>query len=351
MPISIANTFSSKTWLITPDLLGVLNRDGYFRGTNPAWEATLGYKPEDIERNQFLDFIHPDDLTRTQEAFVAIQKGLPVLNFENRYRHKNGTYRWLSWNCVPDDGLFYCSARDVTQHHEDLSALSNKEEEARFREQFIAVLGHDLRNPLSAVSSAIRIASREAQTDRALQVLEAANGSIERMAGLINDLMDFARARLGSGISLDLMPHPALAEALHQAVGEIRISHPQAMIEETYDFAEGLNCEASRLQQLMSNLVANALTHGAPGKPIQVQAVDEEGDFVLTVTNAGGEIPDNVMANLFKPFVRGDMRASQQGLGLGLFIAKAIANAHGGRLSVVSDADHTTFEFRMPRKA
>ena len=124
MPLSAANTFSTKTWLITPDLLGVLNSDGYFRGTNPAWEATLGYKPEDIERNQFLDFIHPDDLARTQEAFVAIQKGLPVLNFENRYRHKNGTYRWLSWNCVPDDGLLYCSARDVTQHHEDLSALS-----------------------------------------------------------------------------------------------------------------------------------------------------------------------------------------------------------------------------------
>ena len=350
MPLSVANTFSNKTWLITPDLLGVLNSEGYFRGTNPAWQATLGFSPEKIENSQFIDFLHPDDLERSQQAFLVLQTGVPILNFENRFRHKDGSYRWLSWNCVPDGDLFYCSARDVTHHYENLSALSNREEEARFREQFIAVLGHDLRNPLSAVSSAIRIASREAQTDRALQVLEAANGSIERMAELINDLMDFARARLGSGISLDLAAESALAEALRQAVGEIRISHPQAMIEEAYDFAEGLNCEASRLQQLMSNLVANALTHGDQGQPIQVRAVDEEGDFVLTVTNAGGEIPDNVMANLFKPFVRGDMQASQQGLGLGLFIAKAIANAHGGRLNVVSDADRTVFEFRMPRE-
>ena len=351
MPLSVANTFSSKTWLVTPDLLGVLNREGYFRGTNPAWQATLGFSPEKIENSKFTDFLHPDDLERSQEAFLVLQTGVPILNFENRFRHKDGSYRWLSWNCVPDGDLFYCSARDVTHHYENLSALSNREEEARFREQFIAVLGHDLRNPLSAVSSAIRIASREAQTDRAKEVLDAAKGSIGRMAGLIDDLMDFARARLGSGISLNVVAEPALAEALRQAVAEIRIAHPQAMIEETYDFAEGLNCEASRLQQLMSNLLANAFTHGEWGQPIQVRAVDADGDFVLSVTNAGGEIPDNVMANLFMPFVRGEVRASQQGLGLGLFIAKAIADAHGGRLSVVTDADHTTFEFRMPRKA
>ena len=349
MPIQTAKNLSSQTWLVTPDLLGVLNSEGYFEGTNPAWFATLGWRPEDIESRQFFDFIHPDDMAKTEAAFAAIQKGLPILMFENRYQHKDGSYRWLSWNAVPEGDRYYCSARDVTQDHENRSALSSREEEARFREQFIAVLGHDLRNPLSAVASAIRIASREPQSDRVRAVLESANGSIMRMAGLIDDLMDFARSRLGEGITIDRIAAPSLADSLHVAVEEIRMANRQAVIEDVFDFEESLHCDPARLQQLLSNLLANALTHGEESRPIIVRAEDDAGDFRLSVTNFGKTIPDNIMESLFKPFVRGTVSESQQGLGLGLFIASEIARAHGGQLRAESRANQTTFEFRMPR--
>ncbi|KCZ90723.1 PAS domain-containing sensor histidine kinase [Hyphomonas johnsonii] len=351
MPLVTANNFSSRTWLVTPELLGVLNGEGYFKGTNPAWYATLGWTPAEIEQHMFLDFVHPDDHARTREAFVAIQQGEPILMFENRYRHKDGSYRWLSWNCVPEEGLFYCSARDVTRHHDNLSALSSREEEARFREQFIAVLGHDLRNPLSAISSAIRIVSREPQSEKATQVLDSARGSVTRMARLIDDLMDFARSRLGDGISLEKAAQQALADSLRRTVDEIRLAHRGVTIEETFSFTEGVMCDADRLQQLLSNLLSNAVKHGDTSGSIRVHAIDQADDFVLSVANSGEMIPDDVMGNLFRPFVRGEMQASQQGLGLGLFIASEIAKAHGGRLDARSDPRETVFEFRMPRRA
>ena len=349
MPTQTAKNFSSQTWLVTPDLLGVLNNDGYFEGTNPAWFVTLGWRPEDIESRQFFDFIHPDDMAKTEAAFAAIKKGLPVLMFENRYQHKDGSYRWLSWNAVPEGDLCYCSARDITQDHKNRTALSNREEEARFREQFIAVLGHDLRNPLSAVASAIRIAAREPQSERVRAVLESANGSITRMAGLIDDLMDFARSRLGEGIVIDRVAATSLADSLRVSVDEIRMANRQVVIENVFDFEESLHCDPARLQQLLSNLLANAVTHGEESRPIVVRAEDDAGDFRLSVTNSGKTIPANVMDSLFKPFVRGAVSDSLQGLGLGLFIASEIARAHGGRIGAVSHADQTVFEFRMPR--
>jgi PAS domain S-box-containing protein len=104
-----------RTWQITPDLLGVLNTDGYFEASNPAWGAVLGWSEEEVARTVFFDFIHPDDQALTQEAWVAAtQFGWPALRLENRYRHRNGTWRWLSWVAVPDQDKIYCSARDVT---------------------------------------------------------------------------------------------------------------------------------------------------------------------------------------------------------------------------------------------
>lgn len=189
------------TWKVTPYMLGVLSREALFEATNPVWLATLGYTADEIESRPFFDFIHPEDIARTQEAFADIQRGQPILQFVNRYRHKDGGFRWLSWNCVPEGGKFYCSARDVTQNVENKTALANSKEEARLREQFIAVLGHDLRNLLASLQAGLRLFSKEpALTERGQDVIDASQRTIDRMSGLIEGLMDFARTRLGSGL-------------------------------------------------------------------------------------------------------------------------------------------------------
>lgn len=123
---------------------------------------------------------------------------------------------------------------------------------------------------------------------------------------------------------------------------------PERVIEHDFRIADPVDCDRSRVGQLVSNLLGNALTHGAPDQPVKVFAATENGIFELWIANAGAPIPEAAMANLFQPFFRGQVRASLQGLGLGLHIASEIAKAHEGTLTVTSTAEETRFTFRMP---
>lgn len=338
----------SMSWRITPDLLGVLSSSGLFEDTNPAWFTTLGWLPKEIESQPFFAFIHPDDIAKTETAFVEIQGGKPILKFENRYRHKDGSYRWLSWNAIPEDGRFFCNARDITAEKEREATLRTREEEARFREQFVAVLGHDLRNPVAAINAATRILRREQQSDKAVIVLDAVDGSVARMSRLIDDLMDFARSRLGSGISLRLRSDINLQPLLEQAIEEIEMACPGHVIKLSCALTTPIQCDPERIAQVLSNLLSNALTHGADGAPIQVSARIADDRFILSVKNAGAAIEPEAQDKLFQPFFRSEGRESQQGLGLGLFIVSEIARAHGGAVSVRSCAEATVFSLSMP---
>jgi sigma-B regulation protein RsbU (phosphoserine phosphatase) len=328
--------------------LGILNTSGLFESTNPAWFATLGYEAEEIESRPFIDFVHQDDIPRTEKAFENIQNGKPVLRFRNRYRHKDGSFRWLSWNCVPEGGKFYCSARDVTSSVENRLALTSQEEEARLREQFIAVLGHDLRNPLAALQSGFYLIAKEELSDRGKAVIKAGQRSIDRMSGLIDALMDFARTRLGSGLSLDVSDGKDLREAIEATVEEIRVVHPDIPIDSRCGLEADVRCDVGRISQLCSNLISNAVAHGDGRTAVRLVAESDESGLEITVSNRGETMPKRVIAHLFEPFVREQVRPSQEGLGLGLFICSEIAKAHGGTLSVESADGLTIFTFNMP---
>ncbi len=359
----------SLAWKLTPDLLGVADDRGLLFDTNPAWFDVLGRTPEDIESRVFLDFVHPEDLDASRRSFDELLAGRPVFKMRNRYRHADGSYRWISWNAIPDGGLFFCSGRDVTDEQEQAAALRTSDaalltsdaalltsdaalrsssEEARLREQFIAVLGHDMRNPVAAVGSALRLISREPQSERSQAFIETARQSLDRMSALIEDVMDFARARLGEGLAVEPTDDTHLLPVLRQVVEEIRLGHPTVRVEEDYTLDAILRCDTARIGQLLSNLLANAVTHGDPGQPIHVTAALEDGAFVLSVVNAGDPIPDDARPMLFQPFTRSDARHSQNGLGLGLFIASEIARGHDGGIDVTSNTARTTFTLRMP---
>ena len=168
------------------------------------------------------------------------------------------------------------------------------------------------------------------------------------MRGLIDNVLDFARGRLGDGLTLDRSEDGGLANGLMQVVDEMRIAHPDRRIEVTIAIDRPVHCDRARIGQLLSNLLGNALTHGAPDQPIEMRAATEGDRFVLSVANAGKPIGEETMKHLFQPFLRGEIRASQQGLGLGLFITSEIAKAHGGAMAVVSDEQETRITFEMP---
>ncbi|HEV7246193.1 MAG TPA: HAMP domain-containing sensor histidine kinase [Shinella sp.] len=216
------------------------------------------------------------------------------------------------------------------------------------RDEFIAILGHDLRNPLASIGSGMRILSNEPLTPKGKQVVRLIEGSVTRMSKLINDVLDFTRGRLGGGIPVLRGYGDRLKLEFEQVVAEMESSSGR-VIETAIDLPETTHVDASRIAQLVSNLLGNALAHGDPEKPISFSAHVAKGDLVITVENGGDPIAPEIAQRLFQPFFRGagSRTASEQGLGLGLHIASEIAKAHGGTLSVTS-GETTLFEFRMP---
>ena len=219
---------------------------------------------------------------------------------------------------------------------------------AELREQFIAVLGHDLRSPVAAIDSGANILLRGMTDEKSRRVIELIQGSVLRMRGLIDNLVDFARARLGGGIELELTTEENLQAALEQVIAEVRAAQPQLKIETSFALSDPITADKAHLAQLLSNLVNNALTHGEQGGTVKVGATTENNDFELWVSNAGKPIPAETLEKLYQPFFRGGISPNKKGLGLGLYIASEIAKAHGGVLSASSNANEVRFTFRMP---
>jgi sigma-B regulation protein RsbU (phosphoserine phosphatase) len=236
----------------------------------------------------------------------------------------------------------------VGQKRDAVRGMQQEQETGELREQFVAVLGHDLRNPLASISSATRLLSREYTSERATQVLQLMEGSVRRMSGLIDNVLDFARGRLGGGIGLERNADAPLEPVIRQVVDELRASSPEREIITDIELDAPVDCDQGRVGQLLSNLLGNAISHGAADKPIYVGARTGNG-LEIWVANGGDAIPEDAMERLFEPFVRGRARGYQQGLGLGLHIASEIAKAHGGSLSVISSDLETRFTFQIPK--
>ncbi len=242
---------------------------------------------------------------------------------------------------------FHLDAQDRIAESE--TALSDERETAQLREQFIAVLGHDLRNPLASIDSGVNMLRRAELDEKEAKIVLLMQRSTKRMAGLIDNVMDFARGRLGGGLTLNTQQED-LGPILQQVVDELSAAWPEREILMDISLEESVICDAARMSQLFSNLLANAVTHGEENSPIRLAARAEDEQFVFSIENEGGPIPEAVREHLFQPFFRGGDRPSQQGLGLGLFISNQIVRAHGGTLDVASDHDRTRFTLTMPAR-
>jgi signal transduction histidine kinase len=252
-------------------------------------------------------------------------------------------------------GMFKLFAQLIAFHLDALerletseAALLSERQGTELREQFIAVLGHDLRNPLAAIQPAARLLRNEQLSEKGSFVVSLMQNSVTRMAGLIDNVLDFARGRLGGGLELDRNTGLPLEAALEQVVAGLRAAWPDRLIQTELGIHKAVRCDPARVAQLLSNLLANALTHGGSDGPVGVRATTEGGTFELSVTNQGEPIPPDTADRLFQPFVRASVRRGQQGLGLGLYIAAEIARAQGGMLEVDSTPAETRFTFKMP---
>lgn len=205
--------------------------------------------------------------------------------------------------------------------HATKTALADANEMGRLREQFIAVLGHDLRTPLSAIRMSADLLDSKVEDKRSRTLLSAIRTSSVRMGVLIENILDFARGRLGSGIPVQRKLVDDLQQTLRQTLEEIQVAYPQAKFIDSLEVPAGVYCDPLRISQLLSNLLGNAVTHGSIAEPIVLKAFAEGDEIVISLTNQGTPIPPALMPLLFEPFSRSEAGQRHEGLGLGLYIA------------------------------
>lgn len=231
------------------------------------------------------------------------------------------------------------------------SELKDERVVSALREEFIAVLGHDLRSPLSAIDMSAKVLLASPPLSDSELTLDLANRiqrSTARMGGLIDNLMDFARGRLGGGVTLNRVVTTDLAAILEHVVAEMRTRFSGRTIASDIVVESPVSLDPVRVSQLLSNLLSNAITHGRPEGPVVVRVRSVSKGFQLAVGNQGKPIPPEKIASLFQPFTRGGTSGDSAGLGLGLYIASEIAKAHGGTLTVVSTLEGTRFTLAIP---
>jgi signal transduction histidine kinase len=240
------------------------------------------------------------------------------------------------------------SATAISALAEERGQLVERLEEAvRFAEQFVAILGHDLRNPLSAIQMNADLLKRDASHGRAVDRILSSTARITNMVG---QLLDLTRSRLAGGIVVE-PKSIALTDVVASAIDELRVIHPAREIRSALAPDLRGDWDPGRLAQVVSNLVDNALQYGDRSRPIEVRLVGRDAEAVLEVQSFGPPIAPELISVLFDPYRRGETRGSRRkGLGLGLHITRQIVAAHGGAIDVSSDAENgTIFAVRLPR--
>ncbi len=222
------------------------------------------------------------------------------------------------------------------------------------REHFLAILGHDLRNPLAAITlGSQQLTSASGLDEQAARIAKRIASSAWRMTRMVNDLLDLTRSRLGTGIPVTLQPVD-LTPICQQVVSEMQVVHPDCKVQFESNGNLSGEWDPDRLAQVISNLVANALQYGSAHGPVGVVAQEHDDEVVLRVQNRGPVIPQSTLKRIFDPLVRqppenGDN--NKTGLGLGLYIVREIVTAHGGTVEVAStDKEGTTFSVQIPRR-
>jgi signal transduction histidine kinase len=244
-----------------------------------------------------------------------------------------------------------CTSAELNARIESLVERKNLSEqlelEAAFRERFIGILGHDLRQPLNTFVLGTRVLSMASLGDREARTVARLANAATRMQRMIDDMLDLTRSRLGGGLpiarhSLDL------AQLCTQTVDELRGGHPLAEITLRTSGDTSGPFDGDRVMQMNTNLIGNAIEHGAPHAPVEVTIDGGDRDVCLRVENKGTPIPAPLLASLFDPFRRGRTNGST-GLGLGLFIVKQIVDGHDGSILVESDEASTRFMVSLPK--
>ena len=343
---------------LSPDKLCVADFNGFFKRLNPAWETSLGYTREELMARPFVDFVHPDDVGKTVDETGRNMAGENTMTFENRYRCKDGSYKWLAWRAkvVPEEGLVYGAARDITERilaEQTLKdTLVQLERSNGDLQHFASIASHDLQEPLRAIQAfGDRLQTRHSagMSDEARDYLSRMQSAADRMRALIQDLLAYSR------VATQVRPFTPVD--LATSIGSV-MSDLSVRIEETggrviVDELPTIEADPMQMRQLFQNLIANALKfHRENEAPVvRVSALSSTNETVEIAVEDNGIGFDTKFADrIFAPFERLHSQRKYSGTGIGLAICRKIAERHGGSIRVESaPGEGSRFLITLPK--
>ena len=333
---------------VTPDLSCFADFNGNFTKLSPAWSLALGWTETELLAKPFLEFVHPDDRELTRQRAGELTGGGKVINFDNRYRSRDGSYRWLSWNAVslPERQLIVAVARDVTDRKHEQAELARSNQEL---EMFAYVASHDLQEPLRSIAGFMELLRDRyhGQLDaKADEYITFAVDGAKRLQTLINGLLEYSRVSTRGKPLAEVDTATALAEALANL--QSAILETGAAV--THDPLPVLQADAGQFARLLQNLLANALKFHSDQPPrIHIGVRRQATAWEFSVCDNGIGIDPESFDRLFIIFQRLHTQKQYPGTGLGLAICKRIVERHGGRIWLESTPGRgTTFFFTIP---
>ena len=355
-----------RFFVLSRDLLCIVDAKGCFKRINPSWEHTLGYSSEELMSRPVLDFVHPDDLERTRAERARLAAGHEMVGFENRYLCKDGSYRWLRWNAriTSDEHLVYASAHDVTDQHvaaerihslnADLANRAAQLEAANLElESFSYSVSHDLRAPLRHIDGFASLLAKRAHDmldAEGRRYVATISQSAKRMGALIDDLLAFSR--IGRvPLCMETFRHDAL---LAEVIANGRHDTDGRAI--NWDIARlpDVRADAAMLRQVWANLIENAVKYSSKTAAPRITIASRDdlgaGEIVFFIRDNGVGFDMAYAEKLFGVFQRLHSHTDFEGTGIGLANVRRIVARHGGRTWAEARVDEgATFYFSLPR--
>jgi PAS domain S-box-containing protein len=357
-----AEEMLDRFFTLSLDMLCIAGFDGRFLRLNPAWQRILGYTVQELTASPFMEFVHPDDRAATVAEMQKLMAGEHTVSFENRYRARDGSYRWMLWTATPftRDRLVYAAARDITERkraEEKIQRLKEAAEAAnRAKSDFLARMSHEMRTPLTAIIGMGDVLDRTPLSSEQRQYLANLQRAGGHLLALINDLLDLSKAE-SDRLTLENIEF-SLFDVLEKTVEIAAVAARKKGValrrEMAPDIPAMLTGDPDRLRQVLINLVSNAIKFTSGGQVvIRVERDPDERDpcvLRFSVADSGVGIPEDKLGVIFEAFAQAEASTTRQygGTGLGLSIAKRFIELMGGRIWVESRVGAgSTFHFTV----